>query len=237
VPALPAPEREMSEVVPTELETVPAERTSFHRLVGVLVGVVAVTAALLAILEADATRRGNLAQARSQRASVQLFGDIAASSVFHSFGYTTLQDATADAIAANARILATFAHPRAAAVEAPLARAEDVAAKRLAGLAAQLGAPPSRSSGVDAAARAAMTATIAHEQETVRRQGEEVDRGERYARRGERAILGLSLAASAAALLGLAGVVGIRRSGRILLAVAVLAWLGAIASGALALAV
>jgi hypothetical protein len=71
----------------------------------------------------------------------------------------------------------------------------------------------------------------------VRQQGESVDRAERYARRGARAILGLSLAASAAALLGLAGVVGVRRAGRILFGVAVLAWLAAIVAGALALSV
>jgi hypothetical protein len=227
----------VSEVVPTELESVPAERTSFHRLIGVLVGIVAVTASLLGILEADATRHENLDQARSQRASVELFGDIAASSVFHSFGLTTLQDATADAITATARQLATLARPQTAAVEAPRAKAEGTAAQRLIALVKQLSAEPTAKSGVDPATRAAMTASVAQLQETVRAQGESVDRAERYARRGARAILGLSLAASAAALLGLAGVVGVRRAGRILFGVAVLAWLGAIVSAALALAV
>ncbi len=175
-------------------------------------------------------------EAQSQRYSVQIFGDIAASSVFNSFGLTTLQDATAEGIAAVARVQATLQHPDTEELELPRIKAENAAGQRLTEVVKELARPPDEASGVDEATRTAMTSTAAEQTELVRRENDAVDRVDRYARRGEGAILGLSLAASAASLLGLAGIVGIRRAGRILLGVAVLAWLGSIAAGAVALA-
>src|SRR5207253_1940798 len=94
---------------------------------------------------------------------------------------------------------------------------------------------PTAEDGVDPTTRLAMGSTIEQQTALVKQENGAVDSAERYARRETRAILGLSLSASAAALLGLAGLVGASRAGRLLLSVAVLALLGAVASGALAL--
>ncbi len=222
----------MSEVVPTELELVPEAESRFHQVVAVTVGFVAVLAALLAILEADSHRRNDLATARASLLTSDISTDIAASSSFTSFGLTSRQDALALALESTARRLATFGQPSVEAGEVPLADAEGKAASRASTLASTMGALPTTADGVDPFAIETLAATTAGMNALTKQQNNQVDRAERYAKRETRAILGLSLAASAAALLGLAGLLGGGRSGRLLLTFALLAMLGAIVSGA-----
>ena len=226
----------MSEIVPTELETVPEVESRFHQSVSVVVGLVAVLASLLAILEADAHRRNDIAGSRATRLSTQIFAETAASSPYFSFRVSTLQDATGLALQGTARTIAAFSRPGIQGVEASRAAAEHAAAKRATAIAHEMGKLPTEKDGVDEATRVAVASTPARLRQIVRRQNEAVDAAERYARRETRAILGLSLSATAAALLGLAGLLGSSRPGRLLLLIALLAMLGAIASGATALA-
>lgn len=225
----------MSEIVPTELETVPEGETRFHRTISVVVGLVAVLASLLAILEADSHRRNGVASAASARLSSDIFAKTAASTPYFSFRLSSLQDAAGLGLQSAARRLAIFRHPSVRPAETARARAEETASKRAVAVVAAMGRLPTEEDGVDEYTRETMGASLAEDRELVREQNEEVERAERYASRETRAILGLSLAASAAALLGLAGLLGGTRPGRLLLVVALLAITGAIAAGAAAL--
>jgi hypothetical protein len=227
----------MTEVVP-ELEHVPEEQSRFHRTVAVMVGIVAVIGALLVILEADAKRRGESASASGARLSVQIFDATTASSLYSTFRLTTLSDATALALEATAHKIAALGRPGPAAdAAAAWADAQLAASARLSQVAGILGEAPSKQDGVDEFARQAVASTTAEEFALVKLQNNAVDATDRYGARQERAILGLSLVVSAAALLGLGGIVGPRRAGRLLVLIALLAMLGAIGGGAWALAV
>jgi hypothetical protein len=227
----------VTEIVPTELEHVPEGRGAFNRAIAVLVGLVAVIASSLAIIEAHSKRHKDAAATLSQRLAVQIFADIGASSPYVSFRIATLQDANALELAATARKLSVFSHPAVSAIEAPRIAAEVAAARRITVIATQMAELPTAADGVDAETRRAVAATITDLGETVARQNRAVDIGDRYGRREERSILGLSLAASGAALLGLAGILGGRWQGRLLLGVAALALLVAGAAGVTALTI
>lgn len=226
----------MSEVVPTEIETVPEGTGRFKQAISVVVGCVAVVAALLAILEADSHRRNAVASARASRLAVDIFVDTAASGPYNSFSIDTQLDALGLALQSTARQLAAFEHPDVRAIEVARAKAEAAAATRVRALAKAMAKPPSAADGVDPVTLEAVAASPASERELVETQNDAVDRAERYARRETRAILGLSLSATAAALLGLAGLMGAARPGKLLFVVALLSLLGAVAAGASGLA-
>jgi Lhr-like helicase len=226
----------MSEIIPTEVEHVLETHSGFNRVVAVMVGIVAVTAALLALLEADSKRRADEASTRGDILASQIFVETAASSMYETFRLTSLQDATAASLQATARLISAFKHPAARAFAVPLSEAETAAAKRATAILQVLGRAPTEQSGVDEAARQAIESSVAQEQRLVKTQNGAVGASEHYSGRSERAILGLSLAAIAAAMLGLCGIVGPGRPGRILLLVAIAAALAAIASGASGLA-
>jgi len=226
----------MSEIVPTELESIPEEHSPFHRTISVLIGLVAVVAALNATLESDAKRHKDSQVNFSARLATRASDQIAASGIYTTFQLSSLQESIGDSLAATARLLAIFSHPTTRANETPRALAEVAASKRIQAIAKEMGAAPTEQDGVDEFTREAMTASTDEEAALVAEQNRAVGAADRYGGREERAILGLSLAASAAALLGLAGIISRGRASRILLAVAGAALLGAIAAGASGLA-
>src|SRR5207302_9890168 len=129
------------------------------------------------------------------------------------------------------RLISSYGQPSVQGGEYALGLAEQSAAKTAAELAREMSLPPSTADGVDAVTAGMVGSSQAEQLALAKEQNGLVDEVDRYARREQHAILGLSLSASAAALLGLAGLVGGGRPGRLLLAVAVLALCGAIASG------
>lgn len=91
------------------------------------------------------------------------------------------------------------------AVEQLQGQADEVAGARIARLAETMGRPPAASSGVDAATRAALTATPQDWAALVAEQNRLVDRADRAGGRANLAVVGLTLVAVASALFGLAG--------------------------------
>jgi hypothetical protein len=226
----------LSEVVPTELELVPEAESRFHQVIAIVVGVIAVVAALLAILEADSHRRNDAASAGASRAASDLFAELAASGSFQDYGLNTLLDANALELESTGRILGAFHHPSVKLSEGAIGLAGQSAAAGAQKLARQLAAPPTAADGVDPVTAAMVGASTKDSRTLLKEEQTLADRSRTYGSREQHAILGLSLAASAAALLGLAGLVGAGRPGRVLLAVASLALLGAVVAGATAFA-
>jgi hypothetical protein len=90
-------------------------------------------------------------------------------------------------------------------IELAQGRADEAASVRADQLAASMARPPTAASGVDAATRAALTATPADWKALVAEQNRLVERAERAGGRADLAVVGLILAAVASALFGLAG--------------------------------
>lgn len=202
-----------------------------------LVGIAAVTAALLAALESDSGRREEQAFVRSSRASVQIFAEIAGSAPRTQFLANGLRTALGNEIGATARLLeATRASTDARRVAVPLSRAQSAAAARLSGaVEAMSRVPPD--GPLDPATRRLLTADLSEIRRVLEYQNAQVDVADRYGTRQERAMFAIALVAIAAVLLGLAGLFGAGRSGMIAMVAAGVALVVAVGWGGSALLV
>jgi hypothetical protein len=213
------------------------EKTPFQRWLAVLVGVAALSAALIATLEADAGRREERAFIRASRLSLDIFEGIAGSSQLFSFQGRALEQALSLGIEANGRALAAIGSPEIERVSLAQARAERIAARRLTAIFEEMTRLPGPEGGVDAHTREVLATGPEALQAVVEEQNAQVDAAERYGTRQDRSIFALSLVAIAAVLLGLAGVMGDRRGGRTALIAAGAALVVALGWGATALPV
>jgi hypothetical protein len=209
----------------------------FRRWLAVLVGLVAVTAALLAALESDSGRREEEALVRSSRGSVQIFAEIAGSAPRTQFAANSLRRALQTDIGANARVAVTRgASPQVLEIALAMSEAETAAAGRYAeAVRAMARVPPEAS--LDPTTRVLLTSDLRHVRGVLEEQNHQADLADRYGTRQERAMFAIALVAISAVLLGLAGLVGDRRSGVMSLSVAGVALLVAIGWGASALLV
>ena len=207
----------------------------YRRWLSALVGVAAVSAALLAALESDSGRREEQAFVRSSRASVQIFAEIAGSAPRTQFLANGLRRSLGTEIDATARLLeATRASAEARRVAVPMSQAESAAAARLGrAVEAMAGVPPD--APLDPATHRLLTAELSGIQGVLRYQNAQVDVADRYGTRQERAMFAIALVAIAAVLLGLAGLFGGGRSGTISMVVAAVALLVALGWGGSAL--
>jgi hypothetical protein len=191
----------------------------FGKVLGVLVGLVAVAAAIFATVETAANKGGERAQFMASRLSVDLYGRQTVSEVFADAQAAVTQEARDAATEAAAR-KSQAANQGASAAALIEADAAVRAATRLGALAASVAHVPGPDSGVDAPTRAALAATPDALEAVQSRLAAQLGLAKRFGQRRSRAVFSLSLAALAGVLVGLAAVVGADRGGWISLTLA-----------------
>lgn len=192
--------------------------TRFEQALAVLVGLAAVVAAVLGLLEIDANKRQEQAQARSVRVTVQVFGTLAGSAPPADAALQASQVALLRGLQANARRIAAASLPATAGFESALADADERASNDLGPTVDAVGAHPDASSGVDPVTRTVVASTTDDLTGLLRQQSRELDTANRFGTRGSRAVFGISILALAAVLFGLSAVLGAANRGRITLA-------------------
>jgi hypothetical protein len=194
-----------------------------RRWLAVLVGVAAVTAALLAAFEADSGRREELAFVRASRSSIQIFAELAGSTPRTEFALAGVRGALQTEVGANGRLLVSGeASPEAFAVAAALSEAESATARRYQDAVRSMTRVP-LDAPIDPATRTILTSDLNRIRRILAYQNRQVDVADVYGTRQERAMFSIALVALAAVLLGLAGLVGARRGGRVALVAATVA--------------
>jgi hypothetical protein len=180
--------------------------SSVNQILAVLVGITALAAALLAVLQTDSSRREERGLLLANRLAVQAFEKISARGVLSSFTLRSLQDAVALGIEGTGRALATFDLPSIPQGEQALANAKIDASDRLLPIAQAMGAEPRVSGPLDAHTTEVLRSTDDQLNRLVAEQNRQVDVAQRFGERGSRAVFALTLLAVAAVLLGLAAV-------------------------------
>lgn len=208
-------------------------RTTSHRKwLASLVGIAAVVAATLAWIQADAGRRGDDASAVITLRNIDIFVDLAAYEARDQFR----RDATRRAVEIDQGVIASFdaADPSSAAYRAVAlgASVDAKTAKQLLPIEGALTQVPASAPGVDAPMlNAIATPSPAAVDPLIAEAQRASERAASYGTRASRAGLGLAITAIAVALLGLSGLVGAGRPGRLLLVTGGVALLGAVALG------
>lgn len=213
-----------------DIETAHAKEapTPLRRAMAVLVGTAALFASLLGLMQLDAGKRQERALLLAGRLSVEAFQKIAAGGIHSSFELVNSQRAIALSIQGTARQIAAFDHPDLQSVQTAMGQADVDAGTRMVDVAAAMARVEAGASGLDPATESSVLAEPDEILALVQEQNRQVDLADRFSLRGDRAVVGLSMVAIAAVLLGLAGVVGESRSGTI----SVIAAAGALVAGA-----
>lgn len=197
------------------------ERPSrYWRWLSVLVGVAAVVAASFAALESHTGRLEEQAFVRANRLSIDLFAKIAGSSPRATFQLDSFRDAVGESLTSTARTLAALR--RAGGEVTQVARASSQARQRTSEhvieVSREMARIPPDAPGIDPALREILTTDVTQLGPEVREQNRQVDEADVHGTRQERAMFGIALVAIAAVLLGLAGLMGEGRPGRVSLA-------------------
>lgn len=206
--------------------------TRRERALALLLGLVAIVAAALVLVQAVQGQREARANAVAAQLSADVTTRLVASQTFLGFRFLNLQRATQVMVEGGARRLVALeigSEP-----EAAIGGAETEAGRDLAALVGEMAALPPADGPLDAWARAALGTGNDELARRVAEQNTARDAATLASARSNEAVLGLSIVALAGVLAGLAAVVGRGRSGRALLAVAWVA-LG-VATGVLVLA-
>ena len=224
-------------MVDVDIETALAldNPSRFTRVLAVLVGITAIVAGLLAVTESHAGRQEERSLLLSSRLAAAATGRIPSSSLLTSFEARSQQEAIARQSRGSSRVLSlgdgALANDE---VQFALAQADITTGERLVEIASTMGAVPDEASGVDPFTRQVLSEGVAAAAQLVVDQNAEVDRAEAYSRRGNRAVLGLSILAVAAVLFGFAGTVRDSKPGVAALGVATFFLVASMATGALA---
>jgi hypothetical protein len=208
-------------------------RSRFERALAILAGLAAVLAALLATLQVDASRWEEQAMVTATRLAVRVFEASAATGLLSMYQFQAEREATLLAIDASARDLLAAQAPAVAETQRAMATAEARAAERLTVAGEAMSRTPGEASPADPHTRAILALTVDDMAGSVEELNDQLALAERYGTRSNRAVFALSLLAIGAVLLGLAGVMGETRTGRISLgASAVALLLSAVWAGA-----
>ena len=202
----------------------PATRTTvtFRRWLTVLVGLVAIAAAAISWVESNSGRQEEQAFVDASRGALEIFVKIAASQPRFQFEGDALREVLSVGIEGLGRVTRGPGTDRDEAFELALteSRAVRAAEKRLQRVVQVMAATPDESSGLDPATLEAVTADVPQIEPLVGETNQAVEDANRYGTRQERAMQALGLVAIAASLLGLAGLIGSGRTGRIVLTTA-----------------
>jgi hypothetical protein len=207
-----------------DVEVPIADSSAFTRLLTALIGLTAVVAAVLTLLDLDSHRKEARYAGQSTRTAVALGESAAIRTAVLRYEATAIQGVAGLKAKADSRQSSTAVDQLVvgAAEENALAEVKQQQSKLI-------GFP------INAKGKARLAAESNAAQAKLLRFGKQLDalgaQRTRYARRGTRASLALSLTAIAGALLGLAAVLGAGRPGRIVLAAGLLALVAAGAGG------
>ena len=203
--------------------------TWFDRVSALLIGTIAVLAAVLAVEQAAQGYAGDRAQQQASRLAADASARVSATSLEGAFEPRALQDAIVLAIQGTSRELAAL--PVGDEVQSAVGAAQVSASDRLS-TAVSDSAGTATSAVLDAYVRGLLAATTADLVAEVAEQGHQVDLAAAAGNRSGRAVLGLSFAALAGVMIGLAAVLRAGVAGWttliVALAVAALAGIAAI---------
>jgi hypothetical protein len=196
--------------------------TGFDKLVALLIGLVALLAAALAIVQVTASGEQARAQMEASRLIAQFDVRNAGATELGRLQLQAAQRAAQVGNVGGSRAMAGIESGDEAALA--VGTAELAAAGRLGDVAMRLGRRPAAEGPVDAYAREILSSTI----EDVATLGDEqivqADLADAASKRGGMAVLGLSFVALAGVLAGLAGILGEGRAGRLTLLTGYVAW-------------
>lgn len=190
------------------------EDVRFRRWVTVLVGLAAAAAGVLAFAENESNRQKEHGFTQAARYAEQIFVNLGASSGPAQFEGNTARAALAVGQQGEARVLGTKpGQPFAFALA--VAHADEQASARLVQVAKQMATVPARTPGLDPRTAEAVRSSLASAGPLLDKQQAAADQADRWATRQEHTIFALGLTAIAAALGGLAGLMGVGRPGRV----------------------
>ena len=207
-------------------ETQRGER--FDRLTALLIGLIAVLAATLVVVETFESLAEDRANANARRLASELTTRIIASGSLDNHRIVNGQRALAVQMEGNARALVGLQTGDAA--EVAIGEAQVAAGQRLAEVAERMGAPPGAESPLDSYARDILGSGMNQLFEVLAEQNHQADLADAASTSSNQAVLGLSVVALAGVLVGLAAVLGSGRAGRVLLLVA---WIAAVVAATL----
>jgi len=191
----------------------------FDHLTALLIGIVAVLAASLAVIQQTQSLTQARAQAQSRRLASELTSRIIASGTLDDYGLVNSQRAVLVTIEGLARSQAALSGTDAA--EGPIGQAVTNAGMRVQAMAEAMGVAPGRDGPLDPYATMVLRSTLDDMRLLLAVQRAVTDAGDVASSDGNESVMGLSLVALAGVFTGLAAVVGSGRTGRALL---LLAW-------------
>ncbi len=200
-------------------------RSRFERALAVLAGLAAVLAALLATLEVDAGRHEEQARVNATVLGVRVFEATAATGLLSMYQFQAEREARLLGLEASSRDLLVAQGTEGGTGQLAMATAEARAAERLTGVAEAMSRAPGEASPVDSHTRTILALTVEDMAGSVGELNDQLAVAERYGTRGNWSVSALSLLAIGAVLLGLAGVMGATRTGRISLGASAVALL------------
>ena len=190
---------------------------TFRRRLAVLVGLAALGAAVMSWVESDAGRREDKARVDASRAGLDVFVRVAATQPRQQYELNAVRRVTVTEGLGQLRVSSASAKDLVAFQAAVgLSSVDNATARRLIDLGRATTTIPEDREGVDAAT---LEALLTKDQKAIDRivgvQNDELKDADRMGTRQERAILAVGLIAIAASLLGLAGLMGEGRGGRL----------------------
>lgn len=209
-----------------------SHKSRFEKWLAMLVGLIAVAAALLATLDMHSNKRWEQASVRGSRLSVEIFGRIAASGPVRAAETNTQQTALLLGQESSARFLQDKE-----GADAYIALADQRASDRLLELVEAIKDPADDADELDPVARDVLATSLDELSDLSAQQHEQIDEADRYGTRINRANFALLLLALGGVLLGLAAVMGVEGRGYITLVAAGAALVSAVAWGGSALLV
>ncbi|MFN8622989.1 MAG: hypothetical protein U0869_19800 [Chloroflexota bacterium] len=202
-----------------------AQGRRFDLLTALLIGLIAIVAAALVLLQSTTDLAASRANAEARLLASSLTTRLIASGTLQTYAATSLQSAALTSMEGSTRQIVGLSSGDAA--EGTIGAAMVDAGNRLQAIGAAMGAIPGRDTDLDPYAAYVLGSTIEEMQADLKEQNRQADLADRASAQGNASILGLSLAALGGVLVGLAAVLGSGRAGRSLLAVAWAAAIGA----------
>jgi hypothetical protein len=186
----------------------------FRRTLSVLVGIAAVCAAGLSWIETDSGRKEEQAFVNASRGALDIFVKLAASSPRAQFEGNALRRAIVVQSEGTARVIAIGTDSPIFGEALKQAAADERAGKRLMQIASQMSTVPEDFTELDPTTLAAIEVTSpAQLAGLVEQQNAYIDDANVVGTRQEHSFFSLGLIATAAALIGLAGLMGASRAG------------------------
>lgn len=193
----------------------------FKLWLAVLVGAAAISAALLAFLEADAGRQEDRALVDASRTGIDVFVKLGASGPRFQFELNAARESTLLDATATSRAAASSVELLPLQIAIASSVAENDTSRDLLQVSRRLKRLPASAPGLDAIASESLRIRTQEDVDPIyAAQEASLADAETYGARQQRAMYGLSLVAVAASLLGLAGLLGSGRGGTIALSTA-----------------